>query len=105
MLPTAMTPAARNLYPQFSRGMVGHRQHRVKADRADGLRPLRGAALDLAAIRGAQPPSVRAIHGKTVVCRAFAAIEYRTELCCVPEGGRRCATGVDRLTMPDVGLL
>ena len=40
-----------------------------------------------------------------LAARAFAAIEYRTELYCVLEGDRRCATGVDRLTMPDVGLL
>jgi hypothetical protein len=80
----------------------------VKVDRADGLLPLLGAALDLAAMRGAGAAAfgLDARHlWVTAVRRAFGAIEYRTELYCVHEGGRRCAPGVDRLTMPDVGLL
>jgi hypothetical protein len=80
----------------------------IKADRADGLLPMLGAALDLAARRGAGAAAfgLDARHPwATAVRRAFAAIEYRTGLYCVLEGGRRCATGVDRLTMPDVGLL
>ena len=80
----------------------------IKADRADGLLPLLGAALDLAAMRGAGAAAfgLDARHPwVTAVRRAFAAIEYRTELYCVLEGGQRCAPGADRLTMPDVGLL
>jgi hypothetical protein len=80
----------------------------IKADQADGLRPLLGAALDLAAMRGAGAAAfgLDARHPwVTAVRRTFAAIEYRTEFYCVLEGGRRCAPGVDRLTMPDVGLL
>jgi len=69
---------------------------------------LLGAALDLAAMRGAGAAAfgLDARHPwVTAIRRAFAAIEYRTELYCVLEGGRRCASGSDRLTMPDVGLL
>ncbi len=80
----------------------------IEADRADILLPLLDAALNLAAMRGAAAAAfgLDARHPwVTAVRRAFAAIEYRTELYCVLEGARRCAPGVDRLTMPDVGLL
>jgi hypothetical protein len=80
----------------------------VEADRVDGLLHLLGAALDLAAMRGADAAAfgLDARHPwVTAVRRAFPAIEYRTELYCVIEGGRRGAPGANRLTMPDVGLL
>jgi hypothetical protein len=67
----------------------------IKADRSDGLLSLLGASLDLAAMRGVGPDAVGldARHPwVTAFAVAFAAIEYRTELYCVLEGGRRWTT-------------
>jgi hypothetical protein len=80
----------------------------IEDDRAEGLLPLIGAALDLVATRGAGAAAfgLDARHPwVTAIRRAFAAIEYRTELYCVLESDRRCIAGGNRLTMPDVGLL
>jgi hypothetical protein len=67
----------------------------IKADRSDGLLSLLGASLDLAPMRGAGAAAfgLDARHPwVTAVRRAFAAIEYRTDLYCVLEGGRRWTT-------------
>lgn len=80
----------------------------IKGDRVDGLLHLIGAALDLAAKRGAAAAAfgLDVRHPwVTAIRRAFAAIEYRTDLYCVPENNRRCMPAIGRLTMPDVGLL